>query len=357
MCFSVLFLGIVSCHHEKPVADFTFKVSSDCRTVSCENKSSNADTYKWYITYPDGHTKDCYVDQGNMRPLIRFYEVNEEVQQGEYTLRLVASNKYGYDEKSETFTIGNGTIQSPDAYFTMSSSNGDYVPTTLTCTNHSTNASHYSWTLTRPNGTTSSSSSKNPSFSCTTAGTYTIKLTAYNSNNESDSYTKTITLYAGSSYSTYTIKWLRLEKIPMLCDDGSSWDTGIFGGGDPDIYFQIQNSSNSVTYYTSPVKEDVSSSDFPITWYNVNTTLNIGTEYRIRFLDKDGEIDPDDVMSHCSWESDHLTPGSSSFTWNSSVNNTKFTVGLEWNNASVEHSKGITDNFQVEDNTTPVSIK
>lgn len=351
--FVVFCLLAVSCHQEKPVADFSYSISSDQRVVYCENLSTNADKYLWILTFPDGRTKE--EETMNVAPTFQL-DTDGEVAAGEYSLRLVALNRYGYAEKNETFTISGASQSSPYANFTVSSSNGSRVPTTLACSNLSTNATHYSWTLIRPYGSTTTSTLKNPTFSCTVAGNYTIKLTAYNSSNESDSYSRTINLQQAPSYNSYTIKWLRLEKIPMQCEDGSSWDTGILSGSYPDIYFKIQNSSNTQTYFTSPVKEDVQQSDLPITWYSVNTTLDVGTEYKIAFYDKDGALDPDDIMANCIWES-NPTSGVSSMFWESYSGDIRFVVGLEWSSASVDLTKGVDDNQPVDGSKEPVRAK
>ena len=157
----------------------------------------------------------------------------------------------------------------------------------------------------------------------------------------------------------YTITWLRLEKIPMLDTDNSSWDTGLLSGADPDIKFQIQNSTNSSTFYTIPVKNNVSSSDFPVTWYNVNTTLEIGKEYRIRFLDQD-EIDPDDIMANCVWkQSGYFSPEASTYTWYSSDYRIKFTVGLSWiyGKSSESIPEGYNSTLQVEGDNHSIDSK
>ncbi len=352
--FIVVCLLAVSCQREKPVADFSYSISSDHRVVYCQNLSTNADKYLWILTFPDGRTEK--EETMNLSPMFRLHN-GGEVAAGEYNLRLVALNRYGYAEKNETFTISGASQPSPYANFTVSSSNGSRVPTTLACSNLSTNATHYSWTLMRPNGSTTTSTLKNPTFSCTVAGNYTIKLTAYNSSNESDSYSRTINLQQAPSYNSYTIKWLKLEKIPMQCEDGSSWDTGILSGSYPDIYFKIQNSSNTQTYFTSTVENDVKQSDFPVYWYNVNTTLMMGTEYRIVFYDKDGALDSDDIMAHCIWESSYLTPGATTEVWGTAAGTTRFVVGLEWNSASVDPTKGVDDNQPVEASKEPVRAK
>ena len=138
-----------------------------------------------------------------------------------------------------------------------------------------------------------------------------------------------------------------------------SWDTGLEGGGDPDIFFKIQNSTNTTTYYTSPVKSNVSESDFPVTWYNVNTTLEMGTEYRIRFLDEDSFTGHDD-MANCIWQqAGCFSPGATSFTWYNTERGIKFTVGLSWiyiynKSDNCEITQGFTDNNTVEGNTIPI---
>ena len=225
----------------------------------------------------------------------------------------------------------------PEARFDYSIMGGTYYATCYLY-NYSLESDTYEWTMFCPDGTIETSYSFEPSFRCYQAGIYKITLMAKNKYGI-DNTSKSFRIYSNGggggndnpTASAYTITWLRLEKIPMLDGNHGSWDTGLFGGGDPDIKFQIQNSTNTTTYYTSPVKNDVSSSDFPVTWYNVNTTLEMGAEYRIRFLDDDDGIDDDDVMANCIWkQGGYFSPGSSSFTWHTADGTIKFTVGLSW---------------------------
>ena len=257
----------------------------------------------------------------------------------------------------------------PVARFDYSIQSGS---TYATCklTNYSENADSYEWTLTRPDGTIDHSSLFQPSFQCWEVGTYNVTLYAQNLyGNDRATQSFYISYFGGGSgggnngggnnnptATAYTITWLRLEKIPMLDGNNGSWDTGLFGGGNPDIYFMIQDASNSTTYYTSAVKEDVAESDLPVTWYGVSTTLEKGKEYRVKFVDQDGALDLDDVMANCIWEqAGYFSPGATSFTWNNGA--IRFTVGLSWaytKSDDCEITQGYTDNTLVEGNLTPV---
>lgn len=255
----------------------------------------------------------------------------------------------------------------PEASFVYHIESGPYYAT-CKLTNYSVNADSYEWTLTRPNGTCEKSNSMEPSFQCYNVGTHQITLYAsnrYGMDRSSQSFEIYYIDHGGDhggdenpTAIAYTIKWLRLEKIPMLDENNGSWDTGLFGGGDPDIKFKIQNSTNTTTYYTSPTKTDVTSSDFPISWYNVNTTLELGKEYRIRFLDEDGAIDPDDDMANCIWkQTGYFYPGMTTYTWYSTDASIKFTVGLSWTYSKEENcpfTQAVPDNNPVEGNNAPV---
>lgn len=341
----ILFMAILpfvatSCKKET-IADFTYDISFNddgtIATVRTQNLSVNADSYEWTLyklvdTWGLGVYDSHFYDSSTEHDPI--FNINES---GSYKLELETSNSKNTSTQEKSFTIslssggnGGGTPSNPTgtptASFTISSSNGNYVPTTISCNNTSTNAVSYQWTLTKPDYTTSTSSSTNPSFTCNQAGNYTLKLIAYNANNASSTAQRSFTLEEPTP-SNVTISYLKLEKIPMLDNDNSSWDTGLLGGADPDIYFTIVNSS-STTIYTSATKENVASDDFPVTWYSVNKVLDYGSTYYIKFYDEDG--DSDDLMKSCIFETDYLTPGNNSYTWTASNGTVKFTVGLTW---------------------------
>ena len=115
----------------------------------------------------------------------------------------------------------------------------------------------------------------------------------------------------------------------MYDENYSSWDTGLFDGSDPDIYFKITDSYGSVLY-TSATKQNVGSSLMPVTWQSINVTLNYSSTYYIKFYDSDGGVDSDDIMVNCIFNSSYLTSGGSSYIWEASDGTVKFTVGLTW---------------------------
>ncbi len=150
------------------------------------------------------------------------------------------------------------------------------------------------------------------------AGEKKIILHAYSKNGKKSSHkTKYITV---SKPSSYTITYLELQQIRL-----SSWDTGVSSGIEPDIYFKITETNGS-ELYTSATKYNVG--ELPVKW-QVNTTLNSNSTYWIEFYDYD-ELDSDDNMASCIFESSYMSFGSSSYTWVASIGSIKFTVGLDW---------------------------
>ncbi len=129
---------------------------------------------------------------------------------------------------------------------------------------------------------------------------------------------------------SYTIKWVRLEAIPMTDANNDTWDTGIFGGSDPDIFFKIYDNSNRVIY-TSITENDVSDSDLPIRWNGVNTLIDFhAAECSIRFYDEDNGLDDSDLMAWCEINNSHLTPWNDTFVWYNYEIGVVFTIGLSW---------------------------
>lgn len=329
--FMAILPFIVTSCKKAPVASFGYDLQyidnhSSARCV-ISNYSSNADSYEWTL----------YNYEGTYSRTSRDFEPTFLIDEtGSYTLVLRAENSKDYDILEKTFNVNlsnNGTgggdnpnVPAPTASFNFNSSNGNYAPTTIYVNNTSSNATRYQWTLTKPDYTSSTSATRNPTFTCSQAGTYTLKLIAYNSNDVSSTTEQSFTLITPS---TVKITYLTLQKIPMTDTDNSSWDTGLLGGADPDIYFKLLNSSNSVLY-TSSTKDDISTSEFPVTWNNVNKTLDYGSNYYIRFYDEDGSLDPDDLMVSCIFNTTYLSPGSTSYTWQSTNGDTKFVVGLSW---------------------------
>ena len=215
----------------------------------------------------------------------------------------------------------------------------------LSTYNLSVNAVSYEWELIGPYGDVLTSYYESPSFKCYQTGEYELRLYAYSKNGDYKMEAKRIYINPSTgggggggtdpidppyTPTNFTITWLRLETIPMLDENNGSWDTGLFGGGDPDIYFKIYNANNQVVYTSSSV-EDVSASDLPQTWTGVNTTLSYSaSQHYIKFYDKDGDLDSDDLMVNCILNPSYLTYGTSSFTWVATNNSVRFVIGLSW---------------------------
>lgn len=343
---TILLLGLVavlfsSCRKE-PVAAFDYYLDkhltwqdggykTDYVTVYTYNYSSNAYDYVWELISPNSPSQPVFFYESN--PVFVCHET------GDYSLKLSAYNrKGGVSTAVKVFHI-DIDAENPDdpsvdpalpptASFNISSSNGSYAPSIISCTNTSTNATHYAWTLTKPDYTSTTSTNKNPSFNCTQSGSYTLQLIAYNANNQSDVYTRNFTLTTTSSF---TITWLRLENIPMVDGNNQTWDIELSNGVDPDIFFTILGSNSTTELYHSEMKTNTSASDLPVTWTPVNQTLPYNNDYVVKFWDADDlTLDGNDLMASCPLSSSHLTPGTTYFTWNNNDMGVRFVIGLTW---------------------------
>ena len=336
-------LAIVSTSCKKTLtADFDYylenhyvwqggEYQTDYVKVSTTNYSSNAYEYMWELKkLPYGPETQNY----DYNPVFFCSE------SGDYELTLRVYNKsMDEDKKTVKFNVAIGDSNNsddpvdpslpPTASFSINSSNGLYAPSVINCNNTSTNATHYQWTLTRPDNTSATSTNKNPSFLCQLSGTYTLQLIAYNANNQSSVYTTNFSL---TTPSNFTITWLRLENIPMLDGNNASWDTGTFTGADPDIFFTITESNSTTVLYQSEVKNNTAESDFPVTWTPVNQTLPYNSNYTVKFWDHDDlTLDGNDLMASCSLNISYLQPGSPTYTWNTTNIGVRFVIGLSWN--------------------------
>lgn len=125
----------------------------------------------------------------------------------------------------------------------------------------------------------------------------------------------------------YTITSLKLTNIPMVDGNNASWDAGILENGAPDIYFEIMDKDKTTTYFTSTYYEDVTS--FPVSWSNVNRTLQVGTQYIIRFYDYDG-LSVNDVMADCVLQINASSAPRTTYEWTAANGKIGFTLGLKW---------------------------
>lgn len=165
-----------------PVANFTGCSGSSVAsgtTISFTNTSTNAPTsYAWSITPATGWAYAGGTSASSANPQVTFNTA------GTYTVALTATNSAGSNTKTTTgcVVVSSGSSQ-PVANFTGC---GTYTAnSTVTFTNTSTNSpTSYAWNITPATGWSyiggTSSSSANPQVIFTSAGSYTVALTATN---------------------------------------------------------------------------------------------------------------------------------------------------------------------------------
>ena len=147
----------------------------------------------------------------------------------------------------------------------------------IKCNNTSSYATNYEWFF---NGSTSYQT--NPTFYVYSAGTYRLELTASNQYGSDYTY-RTITVTAAPT--GYEMTSLKLTKIPMYDSNNETWDTGLEGNGNPDIFFKILDENKEITYCTSQRVDNVSTLPHGLrihnwrlernTLYNSSTMMNI----------------------------------------------------------------------------------
>ena len=190
----------------------------------------------------------------------------------------------------------------------------------IKCNNTSSYATNYEWFF---NGSTSYQT--NPTFYVYSAGTYRLELTASNQYGSDYTY-RTITVTAAPI--GYEMTSLKLTKIPMLDGNNETWDTGLEGNGNPDIFFKILDENKEITYCTSQRVDNVST--LPISWtWTTNTQLEIGTKYIIQFIDYD-EYTSNDIMANCIWQINASQAGQTTINWNAQNGTISFVVGIRW---------------------------
>lgn len=258
---------------------------------------------------------------------------------------LMATTLLAFDScrKDPVFIDDNGNIvddnHKPIASFTYTTEQitGGLA---IKCHNSSSYATRYEWEFNNEY-----SYQTNPTFYVYAPGTYYLELTAINDYGSDRTYKTVVVKYNPIGYE---ITSLKLTKIPMLDSDNSSWDTGIFSGADPDIFFKIMDYDKVNTFYTSQCINNVSS--LPVSWTNTNTQLEIGTQYIIRFLDQDDGIDSDDIMANCVWEIKASQEGQTTINWNAQSGTISFVAGIRW----VYPAKGTEELICVEEGSNEV---
>lgn len=180
-------------------------------TVGFTNQSTGATTYAW--TFGDGGTST------SQNPSHTYTTA------GTYTVSLTASDGINSDTETKTgyITVSGGSLP-PVAAFTGSPTTVS-VGGTVAFTDQSTNTpTSWSWTFT--GGTPSTSTTKNPTVTYNTAGTYNVTLTAtnaYGSNTltKTNYITVTASSYCTSSSSGPSNEWIARVKVGTTLNNSS----------------------------------------------------------------------------------------------------------------------------------------
>ena len=180
-----------------PVANFTTNVTfgTSPLTVTFTDTSTNTPTsWLWDFGNPTSGSSNTSTLQNPSHTYTTA---------GTYTVKLTATNADGSNTVTKTslITVSAPYIPTPPvANFTTNITSGT-SPLTITFTDTSTNTpTSWSWDFGDPSsGANNTSTSKNPSHTYTTAGTYTVKLTATNADG-SDTITKTNLITVSAPY-------------------------------------------------------------------------------------------------------------------------------------------------------------
>lgn len=94
------------------------------------------------------------------------------------------------------------------------------------------------------------------------------------------------------SYSNFKITSIRLNQLPFVDNNASSWD--ISSG--PDLFYKLTDANNNV-YAIGDQFDDLISTDLPLNWnftkaFQIN---NLNTSFFVQFYDYD-DLDSDDYI-------------------------------------------------------------
>jgi gliding motility-associated-like protein len=165
---------------------------------------------------------------------------------GNFNVSLIVTNSFGC---SKTYVHNNyvHTYNKPTSNFTSTGNNSCTIPATVTFTNTSSGATSYVWIWGdgTPNGTTTS-----PTHTYTTAGSYTVKLVAINSNGCRDTMTKPAHVNLGNVDAQFTSVSTVCANTPVQFNN-----TSTPGPGNSTWYFGDNTTSNQANpshAYTTP---------------------------------------------------------------------------------------------------------
>lgn len=170
---------------------------------------------------------------------------------GVYTITLVAKNSEGCKDTVQGYLEVTDQVLSPDACFTIVNNNCT-APCTVTLSNCSSHADSYWWDF--GDGTTSTLA--NPDKLYNQPGSYTVTLTAYGNNGQSDTQTGVVTI-SGPSV-TIDMVSIPATYFKMGCTQG---DNSCFDNELPAHWVQVNGFKMGVTEITQAQWEAVMGSN------------------------------------------------------------------------------------------------
>lgn len=200
-----------------PTVGFSF-TNNNCAApcdVSFTHYTQNADSFEW--DFGDGSPRSTLPNPTHIY-----------LNAGQYPVTLTATGQGGSNTATNTVTIQDQQTTLPIASFTTSKTQY-IVGETVNFNNTSLNANSYSWDF----GDGRMSVATNPSITYDAPGSYTVKLTARNSINQSDTEEKTIYVTTPGPTKVFFEK-LTISNIP----DFWLWDTQDDTG--PDLTFNLR---------------------------------------------------------------------------------------------------------------------
>ena len=205
-------------------------------------------------------------------------------------------------------STGGGNL--PVASFSMSTTS-PLVGQAVTFTNTSTNASSISWSF--PNGNPANSTANNPSVTWNTAGTYTVQLTATNSEG-STTQTATITVSAPVNYCTASAQITTSEHITNVTLGSINNNTGSSGYGNYTSQSATVTRGSSQSFSITP----------SVSWSG--SKLSIWVDWN-----QDGDFDDSGEARVINGTGTYM--GSLSVPSNATIGSTRMRIRLSYGNA------------------------
>ena len=305
LCLAGFFMASCNKEDNYPEPDFTFpdEIFSGDRFFFI-NKTKNATSYTW--NFGDNTTSADEVPS-------KTYSTP-----GVYQVTLTAINENGSKNKTRQVEVKQKPI-APAPDFTFQYTEGN-LPATVYFTNTSQHSTSYAWNF----GNGKSSTEVNPQTVYTTAGTYTVKLTA-SSEFGSVVRSKQIIINEPAPKSV-SLEFIQISELPL----NESWDS--FSG--PDVFFKLYLDNVLVVDGTSARINDVTSSNLILCFWQLTNPLkitNFGSKITVKVYDYDFP-DADDLIATIDFFPSNYTSGSDPYPQQVSrkVSNTKVHLYWEW---------------------------